>query len=106
MRLLDGQNWHTAVAFTTMQRLMTHLNEAAIHISVGIGYGEVLKIGDRDIFGHEMNLASKLGEDLAADDEILLTAAAYETLPTPHDDCQKKTRTISDVTLTYYQLAR
>jgi adenylate cyclase len=43
----------------------------------GIGYGEVLIVGREDLYGSEVNLASKLGEDLAARDEILLTAAAF-----------------------------
>ncbi|MEK6303647.1 MAG: adenylate/guanylate cyclase domain-containing protein [Acidobacteriota bacterium] len=49
--------------------------------SVGIGYGETLVIDDSDLFGSEMNLASKLGEDLAGKSDILLTASAYEALP-------------------------
>lgn len=47
-----------------------------LFISVGIGYGDLLVVGD-DLFGDEMNLASKLGEDLAQRDEILLTPAAH-----------------------------
>ena len=34
------------------------------HFSYGIGYGDVLDI-DEDMFGLEVNLASKIGEDLA-----------------------------------------
>ena len=52
-----------------------------IYISVGIGYGPTL-IFDHDMWGRELILASKLGEDIAASREILLTEAAYETLPT------------------------
>ena len=47
-----------------------------IHASIGIGYGAVLLARD-DVFGDEVNLASKLGEDLAKSDEVLLTASAY-----------------------------
>lgn len=49
--------------------------------SVGIGYGETLVIDNSDLFGPEMNLASKLGEDLACKSEILLTASAHDALP-------------------------
>ena len=52
-----------------------------IYGSIGIGYGDTLVIGDEDLFGQEMNLASKLGEDLACRQEILLTAAAHAGLP-------------------------
>jgi adenylate cyclase len=51
-----------------------------IYISVGVGYGDVLVVGDDDLYGDEMNLASKLGEDLAQRDEILVTPAAVQAL--------------------------
>jgi len=54
-----------------------------IHISIGLGYGKVLVIGEEDIFGDEMNLTCKLGEDLAERDEILLTTAAHANLANP-----------------------
>jgi len=48
--------------------------------SFGIGTGEVLDLG-RDVFGLEVNLASKLGEDVARPGEVLLTEAAVAALP-------------------------
>lgn len=48
-----------------------------VHVGIGIGYGKLLMIGDDDVFGSEMNLASKLGEDLAQAGDVLLTAAAF-----------------------------
>ena len=54
--------------------------ERHIYGSVGIGWGDTLVVDDEDLFGSEMNLASKLGEDLAGKSEILLTASAYEAL--------------------------
>jgi class 3 adenylate cyclase len=48
--------------------------------SYGLGYGDVLEV-ERDVFGLEVNLASKLGEDRARRDEALLTPAAAEGLP-------------------------
>ena len=47
-----------------------------IQVSIGIGYGHILNIDEEDMFGDELNLASKLGEDVAAPGEILLTEAA------------------------------
>ena len=47
----------------------------------GIGYGDALLVGRTDLFGPEVNLACKLGEDVAGRHEILLTRAAAETLP-------------------------
>jgi class 3 adenylate cyclase len=48
--------------------------------SYGIGWGDVLDLGD-DVFGLEVNLASKLGEDVARPGEALLTPAAVQALP-------------------------
>lgn len=42
---------------------------------IGLGYGPVLRIGDSDVFGREVNAASKLGEDIARPWEILVTDA-------------------------------
>jgi len=51
-----------------------------VHFSYGIGYGDILDT-DSDMFGLEVNLASKLGEDLAEPGEALLTPAAAACLP-------------------------
>lgn len=47
--------------------------------SYGIGYGDVLDL-EGDMFGLEVNLASKLGEDMARPGEALLTPAAVAAL--------------------------
>jgi len=50
-----------------------------LRFSYGIGYGDVLDL-DADMFGLEVNLASKIGEDLARPGEVLLTPAAAAAL--------------------------
>ena len=50
-----------------------------VHFSYGIGFGDVLDTDD-DMFGLEVNLASKLGEDLAEPGEALLTPSAAAAL--------------------------
>jgi len=50
--------------------------------SYGVGYGDLLEI-EEDVFGLEVNLASKLGEDRARRNEALLTPAAAAALPPP-----------------------
>lgn len=50
------------------------------YLSIGIGYGRVLVIDGRDVFGDEMNHAGKLGEDEAGQREILLTPKAMVEL--------------------------
>ncbi|MDI1243851.1 MAG: adenylate/guanylate cyclase domain-containing protein [Rhodoferax sp.] len=49
------------------------LPEEQVLLCVGLGYGRVLRIGDSDVFGAEVNAASKLGEDRAKAGEILVT---------------------------------
>lgn len=55
------------------------VDEEKILLCVGLGYGDILKIGDTDIFGAEVNAASKLGEDIAKQGEILCTENYIET---------------------------
>jgi class 3 adenylate cyclase len=54
--------------------------EEQILLCLGIGYGRVLRIGDEDVWGREVNGASKLGEDTAKAYEILVTQAAKDAL--------------------------
>jgi adenylate cyclase len=54
--------------------------EEEMFVSAGIGFGTVLAIGEDDVYGDEMNLASKLGEDLVRPEEVLLTPAAHAAL--------------------------
>jgi len=56
-----------------------------LHAGIGIGYGPLLLIGGHDLFGSEMNLASKLGEDIAGQGEILLSAEARARVPDETD---------------------
>ena len=49
-----------------------------IRLCVGLGFGRVLRIGDRDVFGSEVNAAAKLGEDIAKAREILVTDAVRD----------------------------
>lgn len=52
-----------------------------IRIACGIDYGRILVMEHEDCFGDPVNCASKLGEDLAAAGEVLLTRAALERIP-------------------------
>jgi adenylate cyclase len=52
--------------------------EEQILLCIGIGYGKLLRIGDSDVYGAEVNAASKLGEDRAKSHEILITGAVRE----------------------------
>jgi class 3 adenylate cyclase len=52
-----------------------------IHIACGIDYGKLLIIGHEDCFGDPVNRASKMGEDVAAAGEILITKEAMDMIP-------------------------
>jgi len=78
-------------------------SSARLGVCIGIGFGDVLRSRSEGVFGNEMNLASKLGEDLAGNGEILLTESAYQEIS---EDLRRniiRQRTaISGVELSYY----
>jgi class 3 adenylate cyclase len=85
--------------------------ENDMRVSIGIGYGEILIVqgGDmntegRDLYGTEVNLASKLGEDLCECGEILLTENAFERLNSKPDDLEIIEVAISGLQLKIYKL--
>jgi class 3 adenylate cyclase len=52
---------------------------AQFRFSYGIGYGDVVEV-EGDLYGLEMNYASKLGEDMARPGQVLLTPSASGAL--------------------------
>lgn len=74
-----------------------------IYASIGIGYGDTLVIGDEDMFGAEMNLACKLGEDIAQSGEILLTPAAFSALPDDRYVCNPARISIEGMEIVCYR---
>ncbi len=73
-----------------------------LHASLGIGYGELLMIGDDDLYGNEMNIASKLGEDIAGRGEVLLSEAAHARVA--DGKYEPRQIPISAMTVTAYKL--
>ena len=57
--------------------------EDRIEICIGLGYGMVLCIDDNDVWGAEVNAASKLGEDMAKGGEVLVTDTFHEAVVDP-----------------------
>jgi len=55
-------------------------DEEKVLLCVGLGHGKVLRIGDADVYGAEVNAASKLGEDTAKAWEILVTGAMRDAI--------------------------
>ena len=77
--LVIFRNAHKALKCAiAMQRTLKDYNKEIpdaekVLLCVGIGCGRMLRIGDADVFGAEVNAASKLGEDTAKAWEILVT---------------------------------
>jgi len=68
------------IAFDAMNLMTT--DDLNIYIATGIDHGKFLLIEeDDDYFGGPVNVASKLGEDIASAGEILLTRAAMDRIP-------------------------
>lgn len=51
-------------------------DELDIRVAIGIDHGSILLVDGNDFFGHPVNRASKLGEDLARPGEVLVAAEA------------------------------
>jgi class 3 adenylate cyclase len=56
-----------------------HPADGHVRICCGIGFGPIMLLDD-DCFGDEVNVAFKLGEDVAEPEEILISKAAAEFL--------------------------
>jgi class 3 adenylate cyclase len=79
-------------------------DELDMHGEYGIGYGETLVIEGEDIFGSEVNLASKLGEDLAQRGEILLTESAFQQVAQGEREFERLDMTVSGLDLVVYRV--
>jgi class 3 adenylate cyclase len=66
-------------AFTASNLLTS--DDLDIFIACGIDYGKLLILEQEDCFGAPVNIASKIGEDIAAAGEILITKAAMDMIP-------------------------
>ncbi len=76
--------------------------ERRLYVSIGIGYGRILNVEDEDLFGDEVNLASKLGEDVAERGMILLTTAAHDQLQSVNVRTREQVLSISGLSLSYH----
>lgn len=71
---------HAAIEMqrTTRRYNAEHPEVEHVLLGVGLGFGHVLRIGDADVFGNEVNSACILGETYANGYEILVTRAVRE----------------------------
>ena len=78
-----------------------------IYVALGIGYGPVLLVGEDDAWGDEMNLACKLGEDIAQQGETLLTEEARKAIgDDPGHQFDTLELSVSGLQMTAYRLIR
>jgi class 3 adenylate cyclase len=56
-----------------------------IKCAIGIAHGRLLIVPGEQFAGDCVNIASKLGEDLAKADEILIEESSYQRLPASHN---------------------
>ncbi|NOS98173.1 MAG: adenylate/guanylate cyclase domain-containing protein [Methylotenera sp.] len=54
------------------------VEQEKVHLCVGLGFGRILRVGNAEVFGAEVNAACKLGEDTAKQGETLVTSAFKE----------------------------
>src|SRR5947209_5496396 len=80
--------------------------ENDMHGEFGIGFGEILVIENGDIFGSEVNLASKLGEDLAQRGEILLTESAFALVDRSRHEYEQLTMSVSGLELVVHKVKK
>lgn len=76
-----------------------------LYVSIGIGYGPILNIENEDIWGSEVNLASKLGEDIAELGEILLTEDARAKIEATDAEFVERSVSISGLDLKFYEVS-
>ena len=101
-------------AVKASQEIITRLNavnvvlpaDRQLYVAFGIGYGKILNIGDEDLFGDEVNLACKLGEDIAEKGEVLLTPAAKAEMNGSGISMREGAISISGIHLSYYSVQR
>ena len=78
------RNAERAVACAqAMQRVARDYDAAVpptdrLGLCIGLGFGRMLLIGDQDVYGAEVNAASKLGEDAAKAGQTLATQAVVD----------------------------
>lgn len=80
--------------------------DGRIAAGIGIDFGKFLRIPEHDCFGDPVNIAYKLGEDVAQGGEILITATARERLgANPQPALRERQVSLSGLELQAYGVA-
>jgi len=76
-----------------------------VHIACGIDRGKILIVGNEDCFGDAVNRACKLGEDIAAGGEILVTQEAIKSITSELDfELREVMVSVSGLTIPSYAI--
>lgn len=79
-------------------------SDKELYVSIGIGHGKILNIENQRIYGNEVNLASKLGEDIATMGEVLLTESAASQIAATDLQLEERKVSVSGLDLVYHVL--
>ncbi|MEM6989067.1 MAG: adenylate/guanylate cyclase domain-containing protein [Myxococcota bacterium] len=78
-----------------------------VALGIGIAAGRVLDLDGKDVFGDAVNLASKLGEDLAHGGDLFITQAAANDITTPSGwTAAPRREVVSNVEIEFVALRR
>jgi class 3 adenylate cyclase len=79
-------------------------SDKELYCSIGIGYGSILNVANEAIYGNEVNLASKLGEDIGNLGDVLLTPDARAQVAADSFGFEERKVSISGLELSYFAL--
>ena len=69
------------MAVAAARAMVRAAREIPLGVAIGVDYGPILLVPGQDCFGDAVNIAYKLGEDVAREGEVLITRAMGERLP-------------------------
>jgi adenylate cyclase len=72
-----------AVNIMRAHRELNRTLKHPVHICIGIDHGEFLLIEGSECFGHTVNRACKLGEDIAEREELLISTHTHAAMSDP-----------------------
>jgi len=79
--------------------------DSQIHVAIGIDAGRFLLIENDNLFGDPVNLASKLGEDIAKAGEILVTDRAFAQAGNPRFNSERLSLHVSGVRIVAHRIS-
>jgi adenylate cyclase len=100
----DGLRCAMEIQTVVMASNVPRPETSRLPVCIGLGTGRMLRIGGENVYGDEMNLASKLGEDIADPDEILITPTVLAEVGDDAPGVERLEQRISGVDIEYYRV--